>query len=145
MVRLYRQRPPRIRQSLQDSCWAAVIESWSTVTPRISRQQESALIGRYGEGPTGGITPAQKIPALARALQLQWGGFEGPALDGYLRAHLGRSHVFCAHRAGRFQHAVLIYGYDGNNVHFMDPRNGTYETQGRQWLQQRGPFAMMRR
>ena len=71
MTRLYRQRPPRVGQSLSDSCWAAVIESWSTIDRRVPRQAEDSLIAGYGEGPTGGINPATKIPELARLLGLR--------------------------------------------------------------------------
>lgn len=145
MARIYRPRPPRIQQSLSDSCWAAVLESWSNADRRIPQQQESALITRYGEGATGGITPDTKIPQIASRFGLQWGGFAADALDGYLTRHLPNSHVFCAYRTGRFLHAVLIYGYAGSNVHVMDPRGPSYATRLLSWLTQRAPFAMMRR
>jgi len=145
MPRIYRPRPPRVGQSLNDSCWAAVLESWSNADRRISQQQESVLIAQYGEGSTGGITPAQKIPRLASRCGLQWGGFEGSALDGYLTQHLPNSHVFCAYRTGAFLHAVLIYGYAGDSIHAMDPRQPSYVTRSLSWLTGRAPFAMMRR
>lgn len=145
MARIYRSRPPRVQQSLGNSCWAAVLESWSNADPRIPQQQESALIARYGEGPTGGITPGQKIPQLARRFNLQWGGFDGAALDGYLTEHLPNSHVFCAYRTGAFLHAVLVYGYSGSNAHVMDPRGPSHLTRSLSWLTGRAPFAMMRR
>ena len=55
------------------------------------------------------------------------------------------SDLFCAYRSGRFQHAVLIYGYDGNNVHALDPRQSAHVTLARSWLEGRAPIAMMRR
>lgn len=143
MTQISRPRPPRIQQSLADSCWAAVLESWSTIDNRIAVQNEQALIDRYGEGDTGGITPAMKIPMLARAFGLRWGGYASSALHGHLLQYLPTSHVFCAYRNGQFQHAVLVYGYDGTTLRIMDPYGGEHRTRTLTWLRNRGPYAIM--
>lgn len=53
--------PPLVAQTLDDSCWAAVLASWSRVDPRIPALHQADLVRRWGEGATGGITPAAKI------------------------------------------------------------------------------------
>src|SRR5205823_2639440 len=98
-----------VAESLEDSCWAAVLESWSRADPRIPRSRQGALVARWGEGSAGGITPRTKIPVIAETLGLAWGGFPPDDLVGYVRDHLQHSHLFCAYTRGRFTHAILIY------------------------------------
>lgn len=143
MALISRQRPPRVRQSLEDSCWASVLESWSRADARIAEQEESSLIERYGEGPTGGITPASKIPLMARSLGLRWGGYASSALHDHLLRFLPSSHIFCAYRNGQYQHAVLVYGYNGRILRIMDPYRGQHRTRPLTWFRERGPYAIM--
>lgn len=145
MPDINRLQPPRIRQALTDSCWAAVIESWSKMASAIPSQQESRLVSRWGEGATGGITPSTKVPQIANALGLAWGGFPGPALGGYLARELGSSHIFCAYPNGIFAHAVLIYRLsDRGNVSFMDPATGQYRWRPLSWFAGKHTLALMR-
>ena len=124
-MNISRVRPRIVAQTHVDSCWAAVLESWSLVDHRIPRQHQQQLIHRWGEGGTGGITPLTKIPLIASALGLFWGGFAPDALVGYLENHLHTSHVFCAYTRGAYTHAILIYRFsDRNNVSYMDPDGG---------------------
>ena len=141
-----RHFPPIVRQTLQDSCWAAALESWSRVDPQITDVRQPALISRWGEGATGGITPAVKIPVIAAAYGLAWGGFPSSQLEGYLRSRLPGSHVFCAYTRGRFTHAVLIYRLSGGgNVSYMDPDGGHDRWRSLDWFRQRGPYVLMRK
>ena len=141
-----RRMPPIVAQTLEDSCWAAVLESWSRVDPQIPDLRQDALVRRWGEGPTGGITPVRKIPAIAETYGLAWGGFPSSALEGYLRQHLPRSHVFCAYTRGTFTHAVLIYLLSGRrNISYMDPDDGHYRWRPLSWFLQRGDYALMRK
>ncbi|MGE5715384.1 MAG: hypothetical protein ACM369_01945 [Acidobacteriota bacterium] len=141
-----RRRPPIVRQTHADSCWAAVLESWSIVDGHIPRQHQQALINQWGEGGTGGITPLTKIPVIASALGLQWGGFPPESLVTYLEGHLPRSHVFCAYTRGAFTHAILIYRFsDRNNISYMDPDGGHDRWKDIDWFLARGPYVLMRR
>ena len=140
-----RRQPPRVGQALANSCWAAVLESWSGIDSRIPRQQEQALITRFGEGPTGGITPGTKIPMIAATLHLQWGGFAGASLSDYLLERLQSSHVFCAYREGRFMLSVLVYKFDESRVTFMDPRTASLGSCALNWITLRDPLVLMRR
>ena len=106
-----RIRPPMVQQNLINSCWAAVLESWSRVDARVGggalRQQE--LITRWGEGPTGGITPATKIPVIAAALGLQMPQARFRYVTAFLESTLRTSHVFCVYFDSHsgFMHTVL--------------------------------------
>ena len=141
-----RHRPPIVRQTHVDSCWAAVLECWSLVDGRIPRQQQQPLIHHWGEGDTGGITPATKIPIIAAALGLAWGGFPADSLVGYLEDHLPESHIFCAYTRGAFTHAILIYRFsDRNNISYMDPDGGHDRWKEIDWFLDRGPYVLMRR
>jgi len=146
MTVINRREPPIVPQELNDSCWAAAIESWSRVEPRIVRQSQSTLISRWGEGETGGITPNNKIPIISDALNLQWGGFAGSALGDYLTQHLPSSHVFCAYSISGFLHSVMIYRFsESRNVSYMDPNGGSYRWRSLNWLSNHGPFVLMRK
>lgn len=139
-----RRRPPLVRQTHADSCWAAVLESWSRVSGRFPDQRQSALIARWGEGPTAGITPLNKIPQIAAAFGLGWGGYPGTDLVGYLEQHLPDSHVFCAYSRGSYTHAVLVYRFsDAGNVSYMDPDGGRDRWRPSDWFMQRGPYVLM--
>lgn len=140
-----RAAPPRVAQTLSDSCWAAVLESWSRVDPRITPQQsQTNLIATYGEGSTGGITPATKVPVIAQALNLRWGGFAGADLGGYINNHLAQSHLFCAYTVGQYTHSVLLYRLNNGTVSFMDPDGGRWRRRAVSWLAARGPLVLMR-
>jgi hypothetical protein len=141
-----RLRPPIVAQTHVDSCWAAVLESWSIVDGHIPRQHQQRLIHRWGEGGTGGITPLTKIPVIAAALTLGWGGFPASDLGAYLNNHLPHSHIFCAYSRGAFTHAVLIYRFsDQNNISYMDPNGGHDRWKALDWFLDRGPYVLMRR
>jgi hypothetical protein len=139
--------PPHVAQTLEDSCWAAVLESWSRVDLCLVRQEQSALIARWGEGPTGGITPARKIPLIAHALGLQWGAFRsGREVSSYLQRHLPDSHIFFAYTVSRqFTHSVLIYRLEGDDLWVMDPDRGRHRRRSLSWLGTRDPFVLLRR
>ncbi len=140
-----RQIPGTVRQTLGDSCWAAVLESWSIVERRISRLRQDPLIEQWGEGAGGGISPVTKIPRIARAYGLAWGGFPIGELGAYIRRHLATSHIFCAYTRGQWCHTVLIYRLRPEGVSFMDPDGGHYRNRPLQWLEARGPFVAMRK
>lgn len=143
-----RRPPPRIAQTLTDSCWAAVLESWSRIDSRIAAQTQAALIEAYGEGESGGITPTTKIPALCSAFGLEYRVFVGRELQHYLQEHLPHSHVFCAYKRESFAHAVLIYRLSGpsqNHVSYMDPDGGYHRWHSLEWFAERGPMVVMRK
>jgi hypothetical protein len=145
-MNISRLRPPIVAQTHVDSCWAAVLESWSIVDGQIPRQYQQRLIHRWGEGGSGGITPLTKIPVIAAALGLQWGGFHSDALVTYLESHLTESHIFCAYTRGAFTHAILIYRFsDRNNISYMDPNGGHDRWKDMQFFLDRGPYTLMRR
>ena len=145
---ILRQPPPRISQTLTDSCWAAVLESWSKVDSRIAAQTQATMIQTFGEGATGGITPTTKIPALCSAFGLQYRVFVGSELQHYLQQHLAHSYVFCAYRRETFAHAVLIYRLSGRSlthVSYMDPDGGYHRWHSTEWFSANGPMVVMRK
>jgi hypothetical protein len=143
-----RRVPPIVAQTLEDSCWAAALESWSRVDPRMPDRYQAALIDMWGEGDTGGITPVIKIPIISSALGLTYGGsaYAPSALVPYLTEHLPTSHVFCAYTIGDYTHAVIIYRLsDRGNISYMDPNGGYDRWQPVTWFQAHGPYVLMRR
>lgn len=92
--------PPIVAQTLTDSCWAAALESWTRVDPQMPDRRQAALIQQWGEGPTGGITPAAKIPVIASAIGLAWGGFDANGLVPYITAPSAQSHLLRVHARG---------------------------------------------
>ncbi len=144
MAVISRTCPGWVRQTLENSCWAAVLEAWSRADPRIVQLRQQPLITRWGEGPTGGITPATKIPRIADSYGLRWGGFRSGELIGYLRSHLASSYIFCAYSLPGWSHSVLIYRLRNNDVAIMDPDRGRYRVMSHAWIESHGPFAVMR-
>lgn len=145
-MNITRHLPAIVAQTQLDSCWAAVLESWSRTDSRVGHQRQADLVRRWGEGPTGGITPATKIPMISNVLGLAWGGFAGPTLGRYLTDHLPRSHVFCAYTRGAYTHAVLIYRLsERGNVSYMDPDGGHDRWHPLSWFAGRGPFVLLRK
>lgn len=145
---ILRQPPPRVRQTLVDSCWGAVLQSWSGIDSRFPALQEGALVTAYGEGPTGGITPSTKIPLIAEKYGLRYGGFNGQDLRNYLLSHLPHSHIFCAYTRGAYAHAVLIYRLSGQaltHVSYMDPDGGYHRWHTTEWFAAHGPMVLMRK
>lgn len=130
--------PPVVAQTLSDSCWAAVLESWSRSSQHpFPAVQQQAMIAKFGEGRTGGITPARKIPEIARAYQLAFDVCYVLNFELTLMGQLPRGLVFVARllappgsqgAAGqglRQCHAELVYGNDDNgNLLIMDPNGG---------------------
>jgi len=147
MAVIARAVPFPIEQTLADSCWAAVLECWSLVDPRFDRLRQAELIRQWGEGETGGITPELKIPVMSGVYRLIGVGFNAGELGSYIRRHLARSHIFVAYTRGQFMHSVLVYrmGEGASDVSFMDPDGGQYRTRPMRWLDNRGPFVVMRR
>ena len=123
-----RRTPPMVRQTLVNSCWAAVLESWSRVNAHVAggalRQQD--LITRWQEDPTGGITPATKIPMIAAELRLQMPRAHFRYITPFLESTLQTSHVFCAYFDSQsgFMHTVLVYRVENGRITAMDPNVG---------------------
>jgi hypothetical protein len=148
MPAIMHQPPPLVGQRLSDSCWAAVLESWSRATPTpFATQQQEALIQRHGEGRTGGITPLQKVPLLAGQLGLAWKVERGAQINHYINQHLRSGLIFCAYPIGNYCHAVLIYGADTTGrIAIMDPNHGGRHTSHADtWFARRGNLILMRK
>ena len=141
-----RRLPPMVAQTHADSCWAAVLESWSRVDPGMQPTRQAMLVRLLGEGPDGGITPSTKVPVIADTLGLAWGGFGAAGMERHVRRHLPDGHLFCAYSRGRLLHAVLIYRLsDRGNLSFMDPDGGEARWRPLDWFRLRGPYVLMRR
>jgi len=148
MPAIMHQPPPRVGQRLSDSCWAAVLESWSGATPApFSLQRQEELIQRHGEGATGGITPAEKVPLLAGRLGLTWKVEQGAKINHYINQHLRSGLIFCAYPIRNFCHAVLIYGADtSGRIAIMDPNHGgRFSSHSDTWFAGRGNLILMRK
>lgn len=122
--------PPRVRQTLENSCWAAVLDSWSRAAHWPTRLEQAALIAQWGEGPTGGITPEVKIPAIASAYGLNMPTTRFRWVGNYLREHLAASYIFCVYfdPLTNYMHTVLVFRMGDRDVHAMDPNGGFYRS-----------------
>ncbi|HEY7900016.1 MAG TPA: hypothetical protein VIC25_02415 [Caulobacteraceae bacterium] len=144
-------RPPIVAQTLVDSCWAAALDSWSQADPHIPHHTQAGLITLWGEGATGGITPAAKIPHIAQTLGLAWGGFDSAGFSQYVYNHIAEGYLFCAYTRQSYTHAVIFYALDntqarrGQRLSFMDPDGGHYRHHSLDWFESRGPFVLMRK
>jgi hypothetical protein len=120
-----RSMPPVVTQTLENSCWAAVLESWSRIDPRFTRQlSQDLLIDAFGEGDTGGITPISNLPT---------------------------SHIFCAYAVRQYMHSLLIYRMsDIGQIRYMDPNGfelgtGMYRSNNLEWFIEHAPLYVMRK
>ncbi len=146
MAVISRNCPGWVRQSLENSCWAAVLESWSRADPRMPRLRQQSLIQRWGEGATGSITPVTKIPQITAAYGLRYDVLASGQLVPYIRSHLASSYLFCAYTLpGSWTHAVLVYRIRDRDVAFMDPDPGRYRVESLHWMDLQQPFLLMRR
>jgi hypothetical protein len=146
IMTISRRIPPMVAQTKLETCWAAALESWSLVDPLIPHRKQADLVRIWGEGAAGGITPQTKIPIIAAAMGLGWGGFQAVDLVPYIQKHLPDSHIFCAYTRGHFTHAVLIYRIsDHGNISFMDPDGGRDRWHPVTWFTNHGPYALMRK
>jgi hypothetical protein len=124
--------PPSVEQIWEDSCWAAVLESWSLADPRLSLSSQAGstapevieqeeLANAWGEGSTKKIVPS-KLEEICSALSLRWRVCTVSNFQSYVELYLPQSHLLCAYtRNGDQRHAVLIYKCDGDGATYMDP------------------------
>lgn len=125
----YRARPPLNRQNLDDSCWAAALDSFSRATAGVPTLRERDLISKFGTGSTGGLNLAN-LERLRLALAVHGVRVEliyTLTMPYDLDDRLRRSLVVLARQIGPTSwHAWLVYGID-NWVMYMEPRTGSYE------------------
>ena len=126
----YRMRPPLNKQDDDNTCWAAVLDSFSRVTGNVPNLNESDLVSRFGDGSQkGGLTPWR---LFALTIYLRVYGLQVDLIDPYLpfkyevEDRLRKSHVILMYNIKDADwHAWLVYGVD-NWLCFMDPRTGEY-------------------
>jgi hypothetical protein len=147
-----RSMPPVVTQTLENSCWAAVLESWSRIDPRFTRQlSQDLLIDAFGEGDTGGITPISKIPIIAGSYDMRHDPVEARGLGTYLTHYLPTSHIFCAYAVRQYMHSLLIYRMsDIGQIRYMDPNGfelgtGMYRSNNLEWFIEHAPLYVMRK
>ncbi len=116
--------PPEPDQQLLGCSARVVVTSRRAGGGRCARQQE--LITRWQEDPTGGITPATKIPVIAAELGLQRPQAHLRFITSFLESTLRISHVFCAYFDSQsgFMHTVLVYRVENGHITAMDPNVG---------------------
>lgn len=127
---MHRMRPPKNRQNLADSCWAAAFDSFSRVTAGVPRLRERDLIPTYGVGPTGGLN-ATNLATLSTMLAghgVRQDLLPILTMPYDIEDRLRSSHVVLGrHLGGSSWHAWLIYSVD-NYLSYMDPRDGDYHS-----------------
>jgi hypothetical protein len=102
----HRARPPRNRQNLDDSCWAAALDSFSRIT--------AAQLGLLTTALSAHGVNVDLLPILSMPYDIE--------------DRLRRSHVILGrHLGGSDWHAWLIYSVD-NWLSYMDPRDGAYHS-----------------
>lgn len=145
--------PPSVEQLWEDSCWAAVLESWSLADPRISISSDSTLevieqeelANVWGDGATKKIAPS-KLEDICSALGLRWRVCTPNNFQSYVELYIRQSHLLCAYtRNGDQKHAVLIYRCDSDGAAYMDPDGGGYWKCNWSWFTNRADLIMLRR
>jgi len=165
MVSYSKPVPVSFTQTYDESCWAAVLESWSLSDTRLAIDpskmgvppsvqtsviEEDSLCDAWGEGSTRKITPT-KLDKIAYACSLRWKVLSSPSdtgqlLEDYIVAHLGRSYLFCAYTLRPDElHSVLIYRIHDGGASYMDPGDGGYYWCNFTWFHNRRKLIMMRR
>lgn len=118
-------QPPAVIQTLDDSCWAACLQAWTRADHRLGPWlNEMELVEKYGETPTGGITPEIAYPKFRARWKVWADAYQSSALVRLIEEELPSSHMMCAHysTAGKW-HAVLIWKVTkAGRVYFMDPQ-----------------------
>ncbi len=139
--------PGSIRQTDDDSCWAAVLEAWGRADPLGPQVRQAPLITRWSDEDYGGISGAQ-MDRLARSLGLQSiflgrRGRMGRSPISTIQTNLPTSYVACVYTVRRFSHTVLVYRLRDNDVSVMDPNGGRYLNLSHSWLGSHGPFGLL--
>jgi len=137
--------PPWVRQSLVDSCWAAVLEAWARVDPRLPTFRQQPLIDEHGEPTTGGLNPEAEIPLIAGPNGLVHKVRTSGQAIHYIRSYLRQSHIFVCYSVPGYMHSVLVYRLRDNDVSFMDPYDVQYKNRPHRWLETKGPFVFIRK
>lgn len=131
----YRMRPPLIKQRLANSCWAAVLDSFSRVTKDVPRLRESELVSDFGLASNAGGLNATGVTNLTTRLatdgvSLQLIGTLSLPYD--IEDRLRKSHVIAMYNvSGNDWHAWLVYGIDRYLI-FLDPADGKLHS--RPWV-----------
>ncbi len=143
-----RSQPIPVKQTLADSCWAAVLQSWSYADIRIHDENgylhEMDLVKLYGVGKTGGMPPATQWPTVCQRFGLSYTPVRAEDIWDYLREKLPGGYVFCALRRPPGSHAVLIYKFNEETatVSFMDPDGGRIREEAGPFFDARGPLLL---
>lgn len=139
--RVDRARPPFIRQSDLNWCWAATLEAWTRVDARWGGpKQQVDWVADPGLQPhlnqqSKAINIRTGIPYLRARFNLTqeaWNtgvaGIGAPSLS-QLRNTLRHSHALAVFQVipGQASHVVLVYSIGRNTVYFMDPFVGARE------------------
>jgi hypothetical protein len=139
--------PGSIRQTENDSCWAAVLEAWGRADPLGPQVRQANLITRWSDQLRGGISGAE-MERLARSLSLQgvFLGMRGRMVRSpipTIRAQLPTSYVSCMYTVGTYSHTVLIYRVRDSDVSVMDPNGGRYLNLSHSWLVSHAPYGLL--
>ncbi len=138
----YRRLPPVVRQHRAWSCWAAALDSWTSVTRGRTRQNQDDLISAYATGDDGSLDPTTGFPPIASDLGLDYRVVRGSSLtSSYVEEHLRNyGHLVIAYnRPDGSSHAVVIYGVGrptGQDlmISMMDPNGGHYRNRTVAWF-----------
>ena len=138
---MYRQRQPTIvTQSMRDSCWAAILESWGSMESEIPNRTQAEWLaeGRPWElarrGPEGGVSGPTLIRLIGEHVphshweiinSSQPPGALGQRLPDLLRT----GHVVCIYQnAPNFHHGVMVFDLEDDALSVMDPDGGQIRT-----------------
>jgi hypothetical protein len=130
---VYRARPIKKKQTLNGSCWAACLESW-THTTKLANLTEKGLLKYYGDPKTGFLYLSDLATLrtwLETSRDIKSDLVSDTVLDWvWMEDTLKKSYVMIAYQiidstgtGTNNWHAHLVYGKD-NFIYFMDPRTG---------------------
>jgi len=124
--------PPYIHQSNLEHCWAATIESLSTVEPRLGGHvgQNNLISDPWIQqhlNPNHGLNMLEGFRTLTTHYGMHYQGLAaGVASATSFEAALRRSYVIVGYVVviGHASHVVLAYGVTGTDLRIMDPFRG---------------------
>jgi hypothetical protein len=145
---IHRKPPPKVRQTMKNSCWAATLESWSRADSRIPTVTEAQMLHDFNpEGSQeGGINGDTVLDSIKQRFGFKSGKFTASQFEENLLEHLPHSHIFCTIRLEAGSHALLIYRLSGpklTTVSYMDPDGGYYGFATLKEFGRHTPLAMM--
>ena len=124
-------RPPAVPQSDLARCWAACMESWTSLSAYWDSHTQQYFADTYG-GWKGGLDAGSgRFASFLSDYSLgmmfaEAGKLDGSDIEWLLGDPPGGYFMFIEKQGGGVSHARLAYRYTSGKVYAMEPANGTF-------------------